>query len=150
MKKPTSYGVVSQGKGGVGDEDEGMEKVITERGLRQGVGEEKSGGEENQGAGMGRVVKWNRKARVNYVHCHTGKGNLQAWRHVLTSDQYRKCGRYAETGKHVAWTVYMAGISEEGGGRGDEKERWMRKAKDPDGNYVVDLVETFFTDLDLR
>jgi len=32
----------------------------------------------------------------------------------------------------------------------DEKERWMKKVKDPDGDYVVDLVETFFTDLDLN
>jgi len=30
-----------------------------------------------------------------------------------------------------------------------EPERWWKKVKDPDGNYEIDLVETFFTDLDL-
>jgi len=35
-------------------------------------------------------------------------------------------------------------------GKMDEKERWMKKVKDSDGDYVVDLVETFFADLDLR
>jgi len=29
------------------------------------------------------------------------------------------------------------------------KERWMEKVKDPDGDYVVDLVGTFFANLDL-
>jgi len=57
------------------------------------------------GMGMGRVVKWNRKARVAYVQCRTGKGNLQAWRHKIgkaEDPECRKYGRYAETGKHVA------------------------------------------------
>jgi len=43
--------------------------------------------------GRGRVEKGKRLGvgtgtarRVNYVHCRTGKGNLQAWRHVLDSD----------------------------------------------------------------
>jgi len=31
-----------------------------------------------------------------------------------------------------------------------ELERWRKKVKDPDGEYEVDMVETFFTDLDLR
>ena len=72
--------------------------------------EEKEGGEENckrHGGG-----NWNRKVRVNYVHCRTGKGNLQSWRHVLDSDisdQCRKCGRYAETGKHVALVCIHGG-----------------------------------------
>jgi len=30
----------------------------------------------------------------------------------------------------------------------DEPERW--KKKDPDGDHEVDLVESLFTDLDLR
>jgi len=32
----------------------------------------------------------------------------------------------------------------------DEPERWGKKVKDSDGDYEIDLVETFFTDLDLR
>jgi len=31
----------------------------------------------------------------------------------------------------------------------DKPERW-KKVKDPDGDYEIDLVETFFTDLELR
>jgi len=26
----------------------------------------------------------------------------------------------------------------------DVRERWVKKVKDPDGDYVVDLVEAFF------
>jgi len=67
----------------LGDEDEGMNKVITEGGLRQEWKRRRAEERKVKGTGMGRVVRWNRKARVNYVHCRTGKGNLQAWRHVL-------------------------------------------------------------------
>jgi len=84
----------------LGDEDEGMNKVITEGGLRQEWKRRRAEERKVKGTGMGRVVRWNRKARVNYVHCRTGKGNLQAWRHVLDIDQpdeCRKCGRYAKT-----------------------------------------------------
>jgi len=51
------------------------------------------------------VERWNRRARVNSVHCRTGKGNLQAWWkkiHDTVDPECRRCGRYAETGKHVA------------------------------------------------
>jgi len=79
---------------------------------------------------MGRVVRWSRKARVNYVHCRTGKGNLQAWRHILdedTPDQCRKCGRYAATGKHVALVcIHGEDIGRRWGTweQMDEPERW--------------------------
>jgi len=89
----------------LGYEDEGMEKVITEGGLRQEWKRRRVEERKVKGTGMGRVVRWNRKARVNYVHCRTGKGNLQVWRHVLDKNipgQCQKCRRYAETGKHVA------------------------------------------------
>jgi len=29
------------------------------------------------------------------------------------------------------------------------KERWLKRVKDPGGDYVVNLVETFFAKLDL-
>jgi len=79
---------------------------VTEGGVEVSVEEEERGGEESEGSlGMGQVVKRNRKARVMYVQCRTGKGNLQAWRHKIgqaDDPEWRKCGRYAETGKHVA------------------------------------------------
>ena len=95
----------------LGDENEGMQKVITEGGLRQEWKKRRAEERKVKGTGMGRVVKWNCKARVNYVHCRTGKGNLQAWRHVLDidqSDECRKYGRYAETGRHVALVCIYA------------------------------------------
>ncbi|KAF8455176.1 hypothetical protein BGX38DRAFT_1169497, partial [Terfezia claveryi] len=52
-----------------------------------------------------RVVRWNRKARLNYVQCRTGKGNLKSWRSVLDDSEdstCRTCGRHVETGYHVA------------------------------------------------
>lgn len=58
------------------------------------------------------------------------KSNLQAWRNKLEGSvdpECRKIGRYAETGKHR--------VDEEG-----EGSRW---------GYVADLVETFFSKLDL-
>jgi len=140
----------------LGDEDEGMNKVITEGGLRQEWKRRRAEERKVKGTGMGRVVRWNRKARVNYVHCRTGKGNLQAWRHVLDIDQpdeCRKFGRYAEKGKHVA-LVCIHG--EEIGWKWgtwedmDEPERWRKRVKDPDGDYELDLVEEFFSNLDLN
>ena len=31
----------------------------------------------------------------------------------------------------------------------DEKKRWMKKVKDGEEEYTVDLVETFFSNIDL-
>jgi len=31
-----------------------------------------------------------------------------------------------------------------------ERGRWMKRVKDPGGDYVVDLVEAFFAGLDIR
>jgi len=139
----------------LGDEDEGMNKVITEGGLRQEWKRRRAEERKVKGTGMGRVVRWNRKARVNYVHYRTGKGNLQAWRHVLDidqSDECRKCGRYAETGRHVALVcIHGEEIWRKWGTWEDmdEPERWRKKVKDPDGDYELDLVEEFFANLDL-
>jgi len=78
---------------------------ITEGGLKQAWKRMREEERRVKGAGMGRVVKWNWKARVAYVQCRTGKGNLQGWRHKIgkpDNPECRKCRRYAETGKHVA------------------------------------------------
>jgi len=32
----------------------------------------------------------------------------------------------------------------------DEPERWKKKVKDPEGEHVIDLIETLPEDLDLR
>ena len=109
-----------------------------------------------KGAAMGRLVKWNRKARVMYVQRRTGKGNLQAWRHKIgqgDDPECRKCGRYAETGKHLA---LVCTHREQRGRRWgtwedmDDRARWAGKEKDAGGFYRVDLVETFFSNIDLR
>ena len=57
-----------------------------------------------------------------------------------------------ETGKHVA---LICPYGEEIG-RGwssweemDEKKKWLKKVKDGEEEYTVDLVETFFSNLDL-
>jgi len=72
------------------------EPQITEGGLKQAWKRMREEERRVKGVGMGRVVKWNRKARVAYVQCRTGKGNLQAWRHKIgkTDDpESQKCGR---------------------------------------------------------
>ena len=115
---------------------------ITEGGLKQAWKRMREEERRVKGAGMGRVVKWNRKARVAYVQCRTGKGNLQAWRHKIgkaDDPECRKCGRYAETGKHVA---LVCTHGEEIGRRWgtwedmDERARWARKEKDAEGYYI--------------
>jgi len=128
---------------------------ITEGGLKQMWKRMREEERRVKGTGMGRVVKWNRKARVAYVQCRTGKGNLQAWCYKVgkTDDpECRKCGRYAETGKHVA---LVCTHGEDIGRRWstwedmDDRARWARKEKDEKGFYTVDLVETFFSKIDL-
>ena len=49
---------------------------ITEGGLQQESKKIRDNERNVEGVGAGGVVWWNRKARVNYVHCRTGKGNL--------------------------------------------------------------------------
>jgi len=129
---------------------------LTEEGLKQAWRRMREEARRVKETGMGRVVKWNRKARVVYVQCRTGKSNLKAWRYKIAkaeNSECRKCGRYTETGKHVA-LVYTHG--EDIGRRWstwedmDDSARWARKEKDEKAIYMVDLVEMFFSKIDLR
>lgn len=52
------------------------ESQITEGGLRQEWHRKREAERKVVGAGRGRVISWKRKARINYVHFRTGKGNL--------------------------------------------------------------------------
>ncbi|KAF8416879.1 hypothetical protein EV426DRAFT_703220 [Tirmania nivea] len=129
--------------------------VTTEGGLKQQWKRWREAERKVAGTGGGRVVRCGRKARVNYVHCRTGKGNLQSWRAKLddTGDPTcRTCGRHVETDKHVA---LLCPRGEEIGRRWgnweemDDRKRWLKKVKDEGDEYTVDLVETFFSNLDL-
>ena len=87
------------------DKEDPAYPMITEGGLKEAW--KKMRREERcvKGTGEGRVVKWERKAKVSYVHCRIKKGNLQSWRHRLdgTNDHtYRFCGNHMETGKQEA------------------------------------------------
>jgi len=128
---------------------------ITEGGLKQAWRKMREKERRLKGVGMGRVVGWNRKAGVAYVQCRTGKGNLQAWCHKIgkaDDPECRKCGRYAETGKHIA---LVCTHGEDIGRRWstwedmDNRARWAKKEKDEKGFYMVDLVEMFFSKVDL-
>jgi len=129
---------------------------ITEGGLKQAWKRMREEERSVKGAEMGRVVKCNRSARVAYVQCGTGKGHLQAWRNKMgktDNSECRKCGRYAETGKHVAlvcthvediawrWSTWEDM---------DDRARWAKKEKDEKGFYTLDLGETFCSKIDLR
>jgi len=54
----------------------------------------------------------------------------------------------------LPWSAYMERKSGGSGGRGriymDDPERWRKRVKDPDGDYELDLVEEFFSNLDLN
>jgi len=78
---------------------------ITERGLKQAWNKKREELRTVNGPGMGKVIKWNRKASVMYIQCQTQKRNLQAWEHKIghaENAECPKCGRYAETRKNVA------------------------------------------------
>jgi len=82
----------------LGGEDEGMETVITKGGLRQEWKRRRAEERKVKGTGMGRIARWNRKACVNYVHCRTKKGNLQAWRHALDKTNAENSGGMRKQG----------------------------------------------------
>ena len=50
--------------------------VIAERGLKEGWKRMRKEERCVKGTGEGRVVRWERKASMSYVHCRTNKGNL--------------------------------------------------------------------------
>jgi len=138
---------------------EGAEKTskktwITEGGLKQAWVKKRKAERCVQGTGMGRVLKWNRKALYNYTQCRTGKGRLGWWRYTLDPWEDLTCAEChnLETGRHVA-LVCIAG---EWIGRrwssweqADDRNVWMRKEKDGDKEVTIDLVEDFFTKLNL-
>ena len=58
-----------------------------------------------KGIGEERVVKWERKASVSYVHCRTNKGDIQNWRHKRNNSKHSSCRfrrNHMETGEHIA------------------------------------------------
>ena len=131
---------------------------ITSGGLKQAWKRRREEERRVKGAGMGRVVKWNRKARVMYVPIsQLEKVNLQAWRQQKLDKQTTQNAGNVEDmrrqGKHVSrWSVR----TEEQIGRRwedmDGRKRWARNEKDAEGFFfcTVDLVETFFSNIDLH
>ena len=108
--------------------------------------------ERNNGRQSSEVEK---KKRVLYVYCITGKGNLQSWRNKLNSIMnsfYRFCKRHIETDKYIA-LVWL--YREDMGPRWsnweemDKKKKYLKKVKDREKQYTMDLVETFFLNLNL-
>ena len=53
--------------------------------------------------GIGRVIGWNQRAALRYMHVRVGKGDLGQWRWVVGSGQHlcRLCGIEEETGDHL-------------------------------------------------
>jgi len=105
----------------LGDEEEGIEKVITEGGLRQEWKRRRAEERKVKGTGMGRVVRWNSRAQVNYVHCRTGKDNLQAWTHfgrghTRPMPEVRTVCRDRETCRSTlyTWRGYWAAVGDMG------------------------------------
>ncbi|KAF8419213.1 hypothetical protein EV426DRAFT_702095 [Tirmania nivea] len=124
------------------------EPQITEGGLRQEWKRMREAERKVAGTGGGRVVRWGRKARLNYVHCRTGKGNLQSWRAKLddtVDPTCRTCGRHVETGGHVA---LVCPRGEEIGRRWsnweemDERKKWAKKVKDGGEVYMPGATRT--------
>lgn len=94
-----------------------MNKLIAWQNKEQGktVRElSRKGGSDRPGIERGRPAgRWlglegievEQEARVNYVHCRTGKGKLQVWKNILdpmVDPVCRFCEVDPETGRHVA------------------------------------------------
>ena len=58
------------------EEEDPKFPVVMEDGLKEAWKKMRKQDRCVKGTGEGRVVKWERKARVSYVHCRTNKGNL--------------------------------------------------------------------------
>ena len=92
-----------------------------------------------------RVVIWKRKARVSYDQCRTSKGNLQSWQNRLDNSNNpscRFCGNHIETGKHVAFVCPYEERIGQRWEKMDKKKKWLKKVKNREKVYIVDLVET--------
>ena len=89
---------------GANEEDPAF-PVITEGGLKEAWKKMREEERFVKGTGEGRVVKWERKGRLCYVHCRTNKGNPQSWRHKWDNTKdpaCRFCCKETVTRKHVA------------------------------------------------
>lgn len=96
------------------EEPEPQEPQITEGGLKQEWRRKREAERRVMGAGMGRVVGW---SRVNYVHCRTGKGNLQAWRAKLDDTVDPTCRTWKRAGM-LPWSAREGRRLAGGGGTG--------------------------------
>ena len=77
-------------------------RIITEGGVRQYW---KKRREASERTGVGRTIRWNRKALHNYAQCRTGMGRIGKLRYILDSwvdPGCRWCGDVEETGAHLA------------------------------------------------
>jgi len=114
--------------------------------------EDEGGRAEGKGGGDGESSEVELESRGRIRSMSHWKRQL----HMIGKPDNPECqkyGRYAEAGKHVALVcTYAAEIGRRWGTWEDidERSRWARKEKDGEGFYTVDLVETFFSKIDLR
>ena len=65
------------------------------------------------GFGLGRVVRWRRRAAYRYIQARSEKGNLGAWRESLgrLGVVCDLCGKIRETGRHLAFECVGAEVA---------------------------------------
>ena len=119
--------------------------VIREGGVRQEWHRLREEERTVQGSGIGTVIRWEKRAIINYTRCRTGKGNLR-----VESTLCRGCGRFEETGAHVA----LVCLENEKLGRhfgsweqADDPNQVFKTIHKGDKMVTVDLAETFFGSL---
>ncbi|KAF8416447.1 hypothetical protein EV426DRAFT_686075 [Tirmania nivea] len=128
--------------------------IITEGGIRQWYKEMCRRERKVFGYGLGRVVRWNRRAVVNYSRCRSGKGDFAVWKRTLGEEDgdatCRHCRKYEESGRHIA---FVCGEGEWLGRRFGSWEDVDCLGSTVGGEVVggrdtfVDLAESFFTRL---
>ena len=128
---------------------------VTEGGVRAYWNDVRRRKRAQHGQGSGRVVRWDRRAVLRYIHLRVRKGDVGEWRRVIGTEGTlcRLCGGEKETGTHlVFWCEESYGLRpwnwtswEEM----DDKRRWQYAVEEEGGKELVrGRVEDSFVALD--
>ena len=128
---------------------------MTEGGVRAYWKEVRRRERSVMGCGMGRVVRWGRRAASRYAQARTGKGDLGSWCSFIGSDDEqflcRLYGGVLETDDHLAFGCHVGralGCVWESWEECDDPEIWRVVEDGKGGEKVWDRAEVFFNALD--
>ena len=128
--------------------------VVTEGGIRALWKAVRGAERVVVGCGMGRVVKWGRRAASRFAQMRVNKGDVGVWRERLGrgSGLCRLCKSALETGAHLVFDCRECtpgrGWTWGGWGEMDDKALWRYEYEEGGVVKFGDRVEDFFAWLD--